>query len=63
MRFEEMVERDVVASAHDAERPRHRLDVAEHLGRGHVPGVLAERGRGLGAQQAPASDLQALDLR
>jgi hypothetical protein len=61
MRFEEVLDRDVVARADHAEGPRHGPDIAENLGRSHIRRALTERRRGLGPQEPTTADLQALD--
>ena len=60
---EEILGRDRLLAAQMLDGPRHRLQVVQHLDRGHVRQFIAAASCRLGLEQPAASDLQALDAR
>ena len=61
MDLEEQVDRDDVAFADAPDRVEHGVDVAEHVGRGHVASRFAQLALSVGVEQAPGADLESLD--
>ncbi len=61
MRVQEEVDGDLITRGDAPDGEGHRVDVAEHLGRGHVTCRFAERLCRLRTQQPPSSDLETFD--
>ena len=61
MHLQQSVHSHHAAGFHGAHSPDHRVDVAEYLCGGDVPGVFTQLPRGIGAEQPASSHFQAFN--